>query len=376
MVSISSAESALKDLYLGVVTEQMNTGVNPLLNKIQKTASDVWGKNIVKLVTYGINGGVGAGSETGALPIAAGNNYKQFVLSLKNLYGTIELSDKVIRASENSAGAFVNLLNAEMEGLLKASKMNLSRMLFGDGSGKLCDTTNFSGNVDRSSFKVSTTKNLIEGMVVDVYASAAEVPTFTGWRIVEIDRSNRIVKISGTLPESCLGSGYFLTLQGSRNAELTGLGAIFNSSGSIYGLPRIGNRWLVPYMQNSSGAISIGKIQAAIDYVEDMAGSSINYIATAYDVRRLYLDLLSLTRTNIDYMNLDGGFKALSYNGVPVVAEKFVDDGTMFLLNTDDFKMHQLCDWRWIEGEGGRVLMQKAGTPTYTATLVKYADLI
>ena len=38
--------------------------------------------------------------------------------------------------------------------------------------------------------------------------------------------------------------------------------------------------------------------------------------------------------------------------------------------------IHQLCDWRWLEGENGKILMQKAGTPTYTATLVKYADMI
>ena len=71
---------------------------------------DVWGKEVRKLAPYGINGGIGAGAETDALPKAAGNNYVQFVSELKNLYGKIELSDKAIRASENNAGAFVNLL--------------------------------------------------------------------------------------------------------------------------------------------------------------------------------------------------------------------------------------------------------------------------
>ena len=75
-------------------------------------------------------------------------------------------------------------------------------------------------------------------------------------------------------------------------------------------------------------------------------------------------------------MNLDGGFKALSYSGIPFVADRFVDDKTMYLLNTSDFKLHQLCDWRWIEGEGGTVLHQVANKAVYTATLVKYADLL
>ncbi len=107
-----------------------------------------------------------------------------------------------------------------------------------------------------------------------------------------------------------------------------------------------------------------------------MAGSQIDFIVCSYDVRRAYLDYLALTRTNVDFMNLDGGFKALSYNGIPLVADRFVESGTMYLLNSKDFKLHQLCDWRWLEGDNGKVIKQKAGSATYGATLVKYADMI
>ena len=48
----------------------------------------------------------------------------------------------------------------------------------------------------------------------------------------------------------------------------------------------------------------------------------------------------------------------------------------MYLLNTDDFALHQLCDWQWLEGEDGAVLKQIASRPTYCATLVKYAELL
>ena len=75
-------------------------------------------------------------------------------------------------------------------------------------------------------------------------------------------------------------------------------------------------------------------------------------------------------------MELEGGFKAISHNGIPVVADRFVDDDTLYLLNTDDFTMHELCDWNWLAGEDGRILKQNAGYPTYSATLVKYAELI
>ena len=376
MVTISSAEKALKDLYLGVVSDQLNMNINPFYAKIKQTTSDVWGKNIVKLAPYGMNGGIGAGTETGDLPMPVGNKYAQLTLSLKNLYGTIEISDKAIRASENSAGAFVNLLNAEMEGLLKASKFNFGRMLYGDGKGKLCSTLTYSGNADRSYIKVDSVRNLMEGMVIDVYAANGTAPTATNLRIVLVDRNNKIIKVTGTVPENVITSGYYLTMQSSKDLELTGLGAVFQQTGTIYGLDRNENKWLVPYIRTGAGSISSGMIQTAIDNIDERAGSESDIITTSYDVRRFYLDYLALTRSNVDYMNLDGGFKAISYSGIPMVADRFVEDGTMYILNTADFKLHQLCDWRWLEGENGKILMQKAGSPTYTATLVKYADMI
>lgn len=369
MVNLETADKALKSVYLSVVSEQLNIGVNPLLAKIEQTQNDVWGKDIVKLVTYGLNGGVGAGDEAGDLPSAFGNNYAQFKLELKNLYGSIEISDKAIRASENNTGAFVNLLNAEMEGLLKASKFNLGRMLYGDGSGKIANVSAAASS--SSEITLDNIKNLIEGMVVDIYKTDGTTVA-TSKRIVSIDRSIKKVTLNADVS---VDAGDYLTVQNSKGYELTGLGAIF-SDNNLYGISRAGNQWLKPYMQDNVGQMDISKIQSAIDYVDEVAGSSIDMIVCSYDVKRMYLDNLNSNRTNIDFMNIDGGYKAMSYNGIPLVSDRFVKDGEMYLLNSTDFKLHQLCDWRWLEGDGGRVIKQKQGTPTYTATLVKYADLI
>lgn len=367
MVNLETADKALKTVYLGVVSEQLNVGVNPLLAKIEQTQSDVWGKDIVKLVTYGLNGGVGAGDEIGGLPAAFGNNYAQFKLELKNLYGTIEISDKAIRASESNTGAFVNLLNAEMEGLLKASKFNLGRMLYGDGSGIIAKIT--TAATSSKSIVVNSVKCLMEGMVINIHTSDKEVVTA---RIISIDRSTKTIILS---KEVTVTTDSTITVQGSKGRELTGLGAIF-SDNDLYGVNRAGNHWLKPYMKGEMGVMDTAKIQEAIDYVDEVAGSPIDFILCSYDVKRMYLDCLSANRTNIDYMNLDGGYKAMTYNGIPLVSDRFVEDGDMYLLNSADFKLHQLCDWRWLEGDSGKVIKQKQGYPTYTATLVKYADLI
>ena len=372
MVTLTSAENALKTLYLGVVADQLNTNVNPLLARIAQTSSDVWGKEIRKLAPFGINGGIGAGTEDGELPGAASNNYAQFVLTLKNLYGTIEISDKAIRASQNSAGAFVNLLEAEMEGLIKASRFNFGRMLFGDGSGVIAKAASQAGNV----ITVDSVKNVIEGMVVDVVSATSKSVTVSARRITDVDRSAKTVTLSGaSIAASTVAEGDYLTVQGSYGNELTGLGAIFGSSEKLYGLTRTANKWLTPYKATAS-AITDVVIQKAIDTLDEVAGSAADFIVCSAGVKRAYQEYLVTNRSNVDVMNLQGGYKAISYNGIPIVSDRFAPDGTMYILNTSDFHLHQLCDWRWLEGDDGRVIKQVANKPVYTATLVKYADMI
>lgn len=377
MVTLQTADSALKEVYLGVVSDQLNTAINPLLAKINQTTADVWGKEIVKLAPYGLNGGIGAGTEDGELPIAGSNNYQQFVLSLKNLYGKIEISDKAIRASENSAGAFVNLLNSEMEGLIKASAFNFGRMLYGDGTGIVATVSDNAASV----LTVDKVQNLMEGMLVDaVDANGAAVSGATGMRITSINRSSKTVVVDKTLTTSALKDKN-LCVQGSYGKELTGLGQIFKSTGSLYGLDRATNGWLIPYMKDikvSNAAKQIDEIvmQSAIDSLEENADSKVDFIVCSAGVKRNYQYYLANYRSNIDVMELAGGYKAISYNGIPVVSDRFVPAGTMYLLNTKEFNLHQLCDWKWLEGEDGRVIKQNQNRPTYSATLVKYADII
>ncbi len=374
MVTMTSADNALKSLYLDVVTEQLNTGVNPLLAKIKQSTNDVWGKEIRKLAQYGVNGGIGAGTEDGDLPQAAGNNYKQFVLTLKNLYGTIEISDKAIRASENNVGAFVNLLNAEMEGLVKSSSFNFGRMLFGDGNGVLAKATGITSGV----ITVSSVKNIAEGMMIDFRNASGAVLTDAGVRrITSVDRANKTIKVSGTaLTTTEVPANSLVCIQGSYGQEITGLAAIFDTAGTLYGLSRADNKWLNPYIKSSTGELTEEKIQTAIDYLDENAGSKVNFIVCSYGVKRAFQKLMNTYKKNVDVMELEGGYKTISYNGIPVVADRFCPEGTMYLLNTDDFTLHQLCDWQWLEGEDGKVIKQVAGKPVYTATLVKYADLL
>ena len=375
MITLETADSALKTVYLGVIGNQLNIGANPLLSKIKHTTNNVYGNEIRKATSFGLSGGVSAGTESGALPTSKAQRREHFELTLKNLFGTIEISDKAIRCSQNSAGAFVNLLNDEMESLIKSSTFNLGRMLYGDGSGILATITETT-SLDQEYFKVDKVRNLIENLMCrfvntngKTYASDNEIA------IMHVDKANSTFSWSGVADKD-YKNYKIATVNGLKN-EITGLGAIFNTeSEKLYGLDRMSSPFLTPYVKNDVGELSEVAIQTAIDEIEENSGSEVDFIACSAKVRRAYQEAMSTYRRNLDVMNLQGGFKAISYNGIPVVTDRFVDDDTMYILSTKEFEMCQLCDWQWLEGNDGKIIKQKEGYPVYTATLVKYAELL
>ena len=375
MITLSSAENALKSVYLGVVSEQLNTNSNAFLSMINKTDKDVFGKEIIKLAPYGINGGVGAGSETGSLPTAGGHTHLQFKTPLKNLYGTISLSDKAIRASQNNKGAFVNLLNDEMESLIKASSFNLGRMLYGDGTGAVATVASVSNHIPT----FDSVRNFVEGMKIDIYNGSTAVQT--GLTITYVDRANKQLVCDSAFDNSVAQNNVVYAC-GSKGNEITGIKRLFDTTSGnkmLYGVDRTSYPWLYPYINTNGGnstEISDLMIQNALNSIEENSGNQVDFIAVSGDVRNAYQAYLSEFRRNIDVTTLAGGYKAMTYAGVPIVYERFVDEGTMYLLNTKDFNLHQLCDWEWIESENGNILIPSATTPTYSATLVKYAELV
>ncbi len=371
MVTLQTADNALKTFYLDAVIEQMDGKISPFLAKIEKTSAYVSGKGVSKAVRTALSGGVGAGTETGDLPEASANEYVNFVAPLKNLYGTIEITDKAIRASANSEGAFVNLLNDEMQGLIKSAKRNFSRMLFGDGTGKIAAYVTAKGNV----MTLDTVKGLEGGMYIDIYSSAGSV-TQEKQKILTVDREGNKITVEGAnWTENSIAAGSYIARHGTPlGCELTGLGAIFSDS-SLYGVDR-NKAVMTPYKKTAVGAITEAVIQKAIDGIEEQGGGKVNLILCSRGVRRALVEHCREKQIVISTTTIGDDPAVMTFNGIPVVVDDFCQSGTMYLLNTEDFKLYQLCDWQWMEGEDGKILKQIAGKPIYTATLVKYAELL
>ena len=121
--------------------------------------------------------------------------------------------------------------------------------------------------------------------------------------------------------------------------------------------------WLMPYVLSGAGTISELMIQTALDKIEESGGAPADLIICSWGVRRSLQSVFAANKRVIDTVELAGGYKAMSYNGIPVVADRFCPSGCMYLLNTKDFTLNQLCDWQWLTGDDGSILKQVAGKP-------------
>lgn len=156
--------------------------------------------------------------------------------------------------------------------------------------------------------------------------------------------------------------------------KICGFGYIFDNDKPLYGLPRdrdCRRTTILDWSKKSNVELLNALSDKVLDHDCDM-------IVTSGAIKRAIQDALIATRQNIDILSVKGGYKAISINGVPLISDRNCDNDCIYILNTSDFNLHQLCDWRWLEDDSGRIIRQWAlpNDNDYYAVLVKYADLI
>ena len=369
MIDVTSMDKVLRSVYLDVVSACLNEKTSAFYKKVVKSGTNVYGKEIIAPCRFGINGGVACSSETGDLPASSAPTLLNFKAPLVNIYGNLEISDKLLRVSDGAGGA-IDVLNYEVDSLLDSAKFNLRRMLFQNGDGKLATLT--AAGAGTQIVSVDHTRNVIEGMVVDFIVGNAVV--LGGCKITYVDKTAKTVKVDKSVP-STVTEGAIMVVSGSYKCELYGIPYIFTGGGvNLYGNTRSVISYALP-SEYTESAVDASTLQSVIDRMEENGADRPDMILSSYTMRRKYIDSMNAAHLNVETLT-DGDFKAPGYNGIPIYAEPFIDDDTMFFLNTKDFIMAQLADWSWVERSTREILRPIYGKAAYTATLVKYCNLL
>lgn len=373
MSSVSLVTEALKFFYLDGLVSQINENADPFTAQIEKNSQGVVGSDIVMGLQYGRHGGVGNAADDGDIPTPNPRKHKQAKWATKNLFGTFQITQKLIDASKTDRGAFENMLTNEVQTLENDAKDNFSRQALGNGTGVLTTTTGPREGGSNDTLPVADTTYFAEGMLVDIWDASGSAYLHQGIEITVVDDDTKKLTFGGTTLSVTIASADEIYIKGSKGIELTGVKSVFEST-TLYGIDRTTNKWLQPKRTNLNGEIAEVDIQKAIHTVNSKAGSNINFILCSYGVERAYSNLLAATKQIVNSIELKGGFKAISFNGTPLTSGKYVSAGKMYLKDLSDWKMYQMSEYSWMN-EDGDMLKWVNGKAAYQAVLYKFADI-
>lgn len=366
-LNMTSASEALKIFYLPGLQYQF-ANANPVLSVMERDSQSVTGLQVSMALRWGRQGGLGNRADDGLLPTPNSRKTKQAKWDTKNIFARIQVSDKTMRASRNDQGAFVQLLEADLEDAMTDGKDMLSRQLYGNSTGVLATCT---AQTAVNTLVLNSVQYLAEGQLIDIVDSAGTVKQ-AGREVLAVDDvANAITIDGGTV--TTLGTDQ-LVISGNYGLELTGFGSVFTPDNTLYGINRNSNKWFNPTVINIGGEISEVVLQKGSDETERKAGGNVNFYASSYGVRRAYQNLLLATKQIVQPMKLEGGWETLAYNGKPFTADKYAPSGTLFGLDLTTWRFYEMLDWQWLD-EDGSVLSRVAGRAVWEAILAKYCDI-
>ena len=280
-MEIEQVENVLKNVYLGIISNQLNTNTSPVLAKIEYTSNDIYGKEII-------------------VPLIINNKDYLFKSELKTIYANIEISDKAVRCL--NASSLVCVLNREVENMIKHIMLHISNAFYNEDK-KL------------KYFNENETYNVL---------------------------------------------------------KLNGLKYLFDENEKyLYGIDKEKNKDILPVIKKVK-EFNWNEILQIIDEHND----EINFMICSPATKRAYMDYQTKMRQNINVQENSYFKNILFQNLIPIETNINISNNEIYLINTNDFKFHQLCDWKWFENYDHRILKQCDGKPVYNAKLVKYGDYI
>jgi len=387
--NLSNFDEALKIDYLPVIREQLNNA-SVLLTKVKRNERDVSGKRWQSVAHYQRNSGVGSGSETG-LPTAGNQAYKNPYGTMAYTRGRIQVSGPVMAASKNDKGAIVRALEAEMKGVTDDLKQEVNYQFNNDGTSIRAYVNGDPGTGTTLTVDTPGSNYLYDGMIVDILGNddgdgatndsdvtistvdSSTSCTASAALDAAIDDDDYVVRANSTDGAGILPSDSY---------EMMGLKGIIDDGtyvDTLHNLSRTSYAWWnasTHSNDDNSGTnrdLTLDLIQDSITAVEKNGGKT-NLIMSSHDLRDAYASLVVADKRYVNTMDLDGGFKALEYNGIPWVADKDVYPNTVFFIDTDHLQIMQMGDWDWMDRDGA-VLSRVANSDAYEAVIYWYADL-
>jgi hypothetical protein len=401
-----NAGQVLKVFYLGPIREQLNTAT-VLLSKLDREegTQDVYGKSFTVPLHVGRNNSAGVGvAENGTLPDAGAQGYHTATVPNKYVYGRLQVTGQIIKATKNSAGSFIKAIDSEVKGLTRDMKKAVNRQLHSDGTDALAyylsGSGGTSGTVDDGTgnpfvhipaggigldlYDVSSTTSLTvlgtANTTVTLGAKAATNYAITTSANIGAGASTAGVGsagqdawvISGTLGKQMMGIAGIIA--NTNNATPTlGSGGLHGISAATY------SWWNAQVFDNSATkrALSLELLQDPLSEIHvqsDYSESDVKFLLSNVWLRDKYVALCQSMRRIVNEMELDGGFSGVEFNGKPWVVDSQCKRNRVYYIVPETMKIFRNADFDWMDMDGA-VLSRVANKDAYEAVLYHYGDL-
>lgn len=397
--NLSSFDPLLKDVYRGVIVEQLNNE-SYLLDKVQNTnANDLGafnGRRLIFAVHAGRNRGHGAVTDGGTLNVAGKQSNLDGIVTMKYFDQAIELTDIVIRQSQGgNVAAFAKALTYEMDGALTDMKLMVNRMAYGTGDGLLGSCT---ATQSATTISLDSGQSVNVGDTVDVLTRSNGAVKGAGLTVTAVaytgtkdtsTQANADITLSSSVSVTSADGVY---LAGDRSNESDGLRNITSTSRTLHGInsATAGNEF---WNSNATAAafvnVSEDLLMQTAQTIRQRSGKQIDSFVTTYGVqRRLANFYQSQKRWNDDRATtIDGGYSVINVSAgnkaVPVIADTDCVNGYAFALAMDTFAWSELASPDWLQPpQGGSIFHLKDGSTAGTkqaiwqAWIAWYATLV
>ena len=384
--TLTNFDEALKIDYLPVIRTQLNNATI-LLSRVQRNERDVSGKQWQLTAHYQRNSGVGAGSETG-LPTAGEQKYKNPYGVVKYNRARIQVSGPVMAASRNDTGAIVRALDSEIKGATRDLKKEVNYQLFNDGTAARCLINGDPGTEVTLTLDNPGTNYMHDGMLIDIVDPTSGVPCTSSTSLtVSTVNSSTAVTLSAAANADVTDNDVIVRANSTDDAgtsyEMMGIKGIVDDATyvtTLHNLSRSSYAWwkcATHSHDDNSGTnrdLTLSLMQESLSAVEKLGGKT-DLILCGHDLRDAYAALVIADKRFPNTMKLDGGWTALEFNGIPLVADPDCSPNTMFFLDTSHLQIMQMNDWDWMDKDGA-VLSRVSGSDAYEAVLFWYSDLV
>lgn len=382
--SLSTLSAILKDFYLPPVVEQLNNKVL-LFKRLDTSNEELRGNQAVVPLHTVRSGGIGPAGENVALPSAGSQGYAKAVYDIKPQYGRIRVTGLAMEKTATEAGAFLQALKSEIDGIRQDLQRDMARQAYGDGTGLIaqCGTTTAANVVVLASKEALRKGHLYIGMVVDIGTAADARAIATGRNITDVSISGTSITIDGAAVTTSAShfvarSGAALATTGGAVAagEINGLSNLVSAAAATVGginEASAGNSYWANQRDTATSTLTSDALVQNMNQV-NLAGGELSSMISTYGMQRKLFGLLQSQVRYVEPMKIEGGFRTLEFNGQPFIADRDAPFGKIFLLDERFIKVFANRDWHWLD-EDGHILKWVTGFDAWEAVLARYLQI-